>query len=143
VDIGGRLRTARRAAGLTQEGVARRSGLTLKHIGEVERGEVQDPHYSTLIAIAHALGTTVAELVGEESEASGAKLGKASAPPEPGHKVPMPGTSGHAHGVEIAEGDEPTRVEITKTSFFELMRNVKAGRLSEEDAWQRFQEEAG
>jgi hypothetical protein len=45
--------------------------------------------------------------------------------------------------VRIAEGSGPTRVEITRTSFFELMRNVKEGRLSEEDAWQRFQEEAG
>jgi hypothetical protein len=39
--------------------------------------------------------------------------------------------------------EKAARVKITKTSFFELMRNVKAGRLSEEDAWQRFQEEAG
>jgi transcriptional regulator with XRE-family HTH domain len=79
VAIGDRMRAARKAAGLTQEGVARRSGLTLKHIGEVERGEVHDPHYSTLSAIAGALGTTVAQLVGEEApvpldEASNAGL---------------------------------------------------------------------
>jgi transcriptional regulator with XRE-family HTH domain len=66
VDIGARLRAARKAAGLTQEGVARRAGLTLKAVGEVERGEVQDPHYSTLTAIARALSMTVGELVGEE-----------------------------------------------------------------------------
>jgi transcriptional regulator with XRE-family HTH domain len=66
VDIGDRLRTARKAAGLTQEGVARRSGLTVKHVGGVERGEIQDPHYSTLAALADALDMTVAELVGEQ-----------------------------------------------------------------------------
>jgi transcriptional regulator with XRE-family HTH domain len=81
VDIGQHLRAARKAAGLTQEGVARRAGLTLKAVGEVERGEVQDPHYSTLIAIARALNITVAELI-EEPEAS--TTGKASAPPDTG-----------------------------------------------------------
>jgi transcriptional regulator with XRE-family HTH domain len=141
VVIGDQMRKARRAAGLTQEETARRAGLTLKAVGEVERGEVRDPHFSTLSSIAHALGMTVAELVGEESARP-----KASAPRKTGRQVApeaMPGTSGHAHQVQIAEDSGGTRVEYTKTSFFELMRDVKEGRLSEEDAWQRFQEEAG
>jgi hypothetical protein len=34
-------------------------------VSRLELGKIQDPHYSTLSGIAHALGTTVAELVGE------------------------------------------------------------------------------
>jgi transcriptional regulator with XRE-family HTH domain len=85
VFVGTRMRDARKAAGLSQEDIARRAGVTLKAIGEVERGEVQDPHYSTLSGIASALGMTVAELVGEES---GVDAGKAEAP------TPGPSRSG-------------------------------------------------
>jgi transcriptional regulator with XRE-family HTH domain len=139
-----RLRSLRKERGLSQEEVARRAGIGLKAYGELERGIATDPHFSTLGGIARALGMRVAELVGEESESSAA--GKASAPREPGRQVApeaMPGTAGGLIEVRIAEGSGPTRVEITRTSFFELMRNVKEGCLSEEDAWQRFQEEAG
>jgi transcriptional regulator with XRE-family HTH domain len=65
VDIGDRIRAVRKAAGLTQEEVARRSGLTLKAVGEVERGEVQDPHVSSLASIARALGVEIADLLRE------------------------------------------------------------------------------
>jgi transcriptional regulator with XRE-family HTH domain len=78
VAIGDRMRAARRSAGLTQEETARRAGLTLKAVGEVERGEVQDPHFSTLASIAGALGMPLAELVGEE--VGGAAVPLAEAP---------------------------------------------------------------
>jgi transcriptional regulator with XRE-family HTH domain len=65
VDIGDRIRAVRKAVGLTQEEIARRAGLTLKAVGEVERGEVQDPHISSLASIARALGVEVADLLGE------------------------------------------------------------------------------
>jgi transcriptional regulator with XRE-family HTH domain len=78
-DLGSRLRSLRKARGLSQEAVARRADIGLRAYGDLERGRASDPHYSTLEGIAHALGTTVAELVGEESEAS--NVGKVSAPP--------------------------------------------------------------
>jgi transcriptional regulator with XRE-family HTH domain len=65
VDIGDRIRAVRKGAGLTQEEVARRSGLTLKAVGEVERGEVQDPHISSLASIARALRVEVTDLLRE------------------------------------------------------------------------------
>ena len=71
-----RLRSLRQAQGLSQEAVARRADMGLRGYSDLERGVATDPHYSTLAAIAQALGTTVAELVGEETAAP-----KASAPP--------------------------------------------------------------
>ena len=65
MDIGSRVRDARKAKGLSQEGLARRVGMSLSAINQLERGISTDPHYSTLSGIADALGMSVAELVGE------------------------------------------------------------------------------
>jgi transcriptional regulator with XRE-family HTH domain len=68
VNIGDRIRIARKAAGLSQEEVARRAGLSLKGMGEIERGDIEDPHISSLAKIARALGVHVELLIEEEEE---------------------------------------------------------------------------
>ncbi len=107
MDLGESLRAKRKAIGLTQEGVARRSGLTLKHIGEVERGEVQDPHYSTLRDIANALDTSVAELVGE--------------------REPVP-VGPKAHSPETGLGVEALSVEELRAAALQRAADLKTNR---------------
>jgi transcriptional regulator with XRE-family HTH domain len=68
IALGERLRNLRKARGLSQEELARRTNIGVKAYGDLERGRTLDPHYSTLEGLAHALGITVVELVGEESE---------------------------------------------------------------------------
>ena len=68
MNIGDRIRIARKAAGLSQEEVARRAGLSLKGMGEIERGDIEDPHISSLAKIARALGVPVEALINEEEE---------------------------------------------------------------------------
>ena len=82
MSIGDRIRIARKAAGLSQEEVARRAGLSLKGMGEIERGDIEDPHISSLAKIARALGVPVETLIKEEEEA--AVAGKAGASQEAG-----------------------------------------------------------
>jgi transcriptional regulator with XRE-family HTH domain len=65
VDIGARIRSLRTARGLSQEEVARRTGIGLKSYGDLERGRTRDPHYSTLRGVARALGVRVEELLEE------------------------------------------------------------------------------
>lgn len=65
MDFGNRIRVARKSAGLSQEALARRAGMSLKGLGDIERGSSADPHYSTLAGIANALGVSIGELVGE------------------------------------------------------------------------------
>jgi len=77
VNIGDTIRIARKAAGLSQEEVARRAGLSLKGMGEIERGDIEDPHISSLAKIARALGVPVEALIKEEEEV--AVAGKAEA----------------------------------------------------------------
>jgi transcriptional regulator with XRE-family HTH domain len=76
--IGPRVRERRKELGFTQEQLASQTGVTLSAVQRLEGGRITDPHYSTLLSIANALHTTVAELVGEESEAPAP--GNASAP---------------------------------------------------------------
>jgi transcriptional regulator with XRE-family HTH domain len=63
VNIGDRIRTARKAAGMTQEAVARRTDLSLQAVGDIERGIVRDPHISSLRQIARALGIPVTQML--------------------------------------------------------------------------------
>jgi transcriptional regulator with XRE-family HTH domain len=75
VSIGDKVRATRKAAGISQEEVARRAGVSLNVINRLERGVILDPHYSTLRGISSALGVRVEDLVREPALA-----GKAEAP---------------------------------------------------------------
>ena len=65
MSIGERVRTARKALRLSQEAVARRAGVSLNQVNRLERGEIIDPHFSTLSGLATALDMQISELVGE------------------------------------------------------------------------------
>jgi predicted ATPase/transcriptional regulator with XRE-family HTH domain len=56
VSFGARLRRLREAAGLTQEELAERAGLTRKAISVLERGERKRPYPHTVRSLADALG---------------------------------------------------------------------------------------
>jgi transcriptional regulator with XRE-family HTH domain len=63
VRIGDRIRVARKTAGLSQEDLARRSHMSLNGFADIERGHIEDPHYSSLKKIADGLGVPVGELL--------------------------------------------------------------------------------
>ena len=59
--IGDRIRQARESAGLTQEGLAQKSGLTQSHVSRLE-GKKHSPSHLTLERIAAALEIPISEL---------------------------------------------------------------------------------
>lgn len=65
VDIGTRIAHLRRSRRLTQQQLARPSGLAVPYISRVENGHVQ-PSLKTLEKIAHALGIKLGNLLGED-----------------------------------------------------------------------------
>jgi len=75
MDIGKRIRAERKAQGLSQDVLARRADVNLAVINRLERGASTDPHITTLVAIADALGVPVTALLEEP-----ALSGKAEAP---------------------------------------------------------------
>jgi transcriptional regulator with XRE-family HTH domain len=61
-----KIRAIRKAVGISQEEVVRRSNLTLAAVSRLERGTATDPHLSTLRGIARALGVPVRMFLEEE-----------------------------------------------------------------------------
>ncbi|HEV8639419.1 MAG TPA: helix-turn-helix transcriptional regulator [Chloroflexota bacterium] len=63
--LGGRLRALRRRRLLTQKELAAKVGVRWQTISAIESGH-QEPRFSTLRALATALGVDPADLVGTE-----------------------------------------------------------------------------
>ncbi|MCX0246397.1 helix-turn-helix transcriptional regulator [Streptomyces drozdowiczii] len=63
-ELGERLVSTRRAAGLSQDQLADRVGVERRTIQRYESGE-RDPRYTDLLLIADALGAPLVELVQE------------------------------------------------------------------------------
>ena len=59
-----RLKELRALAGLTQQELATKAGLSISGVVQVELGKIPDPRVSTLAALARALGCTVDDLLG-------------------------------------------------------------------------------
>ncbi len=68
MDIGSRIKEARKQAQLSQDGLARKAHVSLGAITQIEQGQRTDPHYSTLHKIANALDVSVSELLQEAGE---------------------------------------------------------------------------
>ena len=58
--IGGNLKAARKDRGMTQDAAAKAAGISPNHYSRIERGLV-DAHLHTYVAVAEAVGLTVAE----------------------------------------------------------------------------------
>src|ERR687894_2915355 len=91
--FGARLRGLRDAAGITQEELASRAGLTAKAISMLERGERKRPYPHTVRSLADALGLSederaalLAAVPRQKGEAPTARV----APP--GSTLPIPAT---------------------------------------------------
>ena len=80
--FGVRLRELRQQANLTQAELAAKAGLHRQAIAKFELGE-REPHWSSAVALAIALGVSVQEFVGPMAPAAAAA---APPPPKPGKK---------------------------------------------------------
>jgi ribosome-binding protein aMBF1 (putative translation factor) len=63
--LGERVREHRRTRGLTQEALAEALELSVAYVSLIERGG-RNPPYTTVVAIARALGIPTARIVSEE-----------------------------------------------------------------------------
>lgn len=65
VGLGKSLQKARQAAGLTQQQLCQRAGLSYSTLAKIERGAIKAPSIFTIQSIAAVLGLTLTELMGE------------------------------------------------------------------------------
>ncbi len=87
--FGDLLRRHRNSAGLTQEGLAERTGLTPQAIGLLERGERRRPHKYTVRKVAEVLGIGGQDLSAFEAAARRPSTRRATATP-PATPSPYP-----------------------------------------------------
>ena len=66
--LGGRIRTRRQEAGISQLQLADRADISQPYVSELEKGKF-DPTVTVLLRIAKALKVPVGELLGEEGGA--------------------------------------------------------------------------
>lgn len=62
--LGKRLQDVRRAAGLTQQGLCQKSGLSYSTLAKIERGAIKAPSIFTIEKIAETLNVSLDELIG-------------------------------------------------------------------------------
>jgi len=60
--------------------LARRADISMKVVQRLETGDITDPHYTTLVRLAGALGMSLAELVGESEPVAPGKAPRRSSP---------------------------------------------------------------
>lgn len=65
VGLGQKLQDARKKAGLTQQDLCQRAGLSYSTLAKIERGAIKSPSIFTIQSIAAALGVSLNELLGE------------------------------------------------------------------------------
>ena len=63
--LGERVREQRRHRGLTQEALAEALDLSVAYVSLIERGG-RNPPYTTVVAIARALGVSMARMVNDD-----------------------------------------------------------------------------
>jgi transcriptional regulator with XRE-family HTH domain len=82
-----RLRELRTAAGLTQQALAMKAGLSISVVVHLEGGRIPDPRVSTVKALAGALGASVDELLTDDEPTAEANQDEPPAPaPKRRHK---------------------------------------------------------
>lgn len=68
--LGHKLQLARKRAGLTQQELCQKAGLSYSTLAKIERGAIRSPSVFTVASIAEVTGTTLEELLGVKSPAA-------------------------------------------------------------------------
>lgn len=67
-DLGKKLQLARKRAGLTQQQLCQKAGLSYSTLAKIERGAIRSPSVFTVASIASATGTPLADLIGSDEQ---------------------------------------------------------------------------
>lgn len=127
------LRQHRTVAGLSQEALAERAGLSTRAISDLERGVKKRPHPATMRLLADALGLGAEERT-ELAAASRPDSGATHPPPSGLDRLPLPVSSIVGRASEIASAVEMIRSGATRLLTLTGPGGVGKTRLSLEIA---------
>lgn len=74
--LGKRIQEARQKAGLTQQDLCNKAGLSYSTLAKIERGAIRAPSIFTIESIADVIGVSLDELVGHEAGGASKKTSK-------------------------------------------------------------------
>lgn len=136
--LGKKLQLARKRAGLTQQELCHKAGMSYSTLAKIERGAILSPSVFTVAAIAEATGTTLEQLLGVKGES-------ARSPALPSKKVSKTGVrfvffdvNGvmvrffHRAFTQIAD-ETGASADVIETLFWRHNDSVCRGQLSLED----------
>jgi transcriptional regulator with XRE-family HTH domain len=78
-----RLKALRKAAGLTQQALAFKAGLSVSAVVQIENGTIPDPRLSTVRSLARGLEVSLDELGAEDEPPPEAEPEQPPEPPKP------------------------------------------------------------
>lgn len=145
VGLGKSLQNARKKAGLTQQQLCHKAGLSYSTLAKIERGAIKAPSIFTIQNIAAALGVTLAELLGEVAPKGAEKSKKRS---KSGVRFVYFDINGclvrffHRAFVRLAE-DSGTPADIVETTFWHYNDAVCRGEMSMDDFNEVFADQLG
>ncbi len=118
--------------------------MSLKGMGDIERGDIADPHYSSLNKIASGLGVTVTELLEEpvplaEAPEAGPTNQQDPLPPS-SREVPEEGDGEGQRAVGIGRVGPETRIEVLEQGWISPVKKRNERWRAEIDGWRRHQE---
>jgi FMN phosphatase YigB (HAD superfamily)/DNA-binding XRE family transcriptional regulator len=135
--LGKRLQLARKRAGLTQQELCQKAGLSYSTLAKIERGAIRSPSVFTVAAIAQATNSAVEDLLDLES--------RGQAPPAPTKKRSKSGITfvyldvngtivrfPHKAFTEISRAaNQPT--DMVETFFWRHYDQINCGQISMEE----------
>ena len=144
--LGKKLQLARKRAGLTQQELCQKAGLSYSTLAKIERGAIRSPSVFTVANIAAATGTALEDLLGTEQNVSSPALTKKRS--KTGVRFVFFDINGtlvrfYQRGFTDAAHNLHVPADIIETLFWRHNDSLNSGRVSLEDFNQQISRELG
>lgn len=144
--LGKKLQLARKRAGLTQQELCQKAGLSYSTLAKIERGAIRSPSVFTVANIAAATSTPLEDLLGSEQQTSSPASSKKRS--KTGVRFVFFDVNGtlvrfHQRGFTEAAHDLHVPVDSVETLFWRFNSVAVSGRMSLVDFNHRVSEELG
>lgn len=138
-DLGKRLQLARKRAGLTQQQLCQKAGLSYSTLAKIERGAIRSPSVFTVANIASATGTPLEDLLGSaQQDLNSPALADAKKRSKTGIRFVYFDVNGtlvrfYQRGFTEAARDLGVAADVVENLFWRHNDELNSGRCSLED----------
>lgn len=146
--LGKKLQLARKRAGLTQQELCQKAGLSYSTLAKIERGAIRSPSVFTVAHIAAVTGTPLEELIGAEQGLESPALAQSKKRSKTGVRHVFFDVNGtlvryYQRGFTDAAEDLHVPADIVEHLFWNHNDSLNSGRISLEDFNRQISQELG